>query len=463
MLSHNTNWALAATFCLVWIVMASHAAPACALDDRPNIVLIFTDDQGWNDISCYGSEIPTPNIDSLAAEGLKFNQFYAASSICTPSRFGLLTGRYSIRSRDHLNSALMFLDDADAQRGIHPGETTYVNLLQESGYRTALVGKWHLGHGDNRFWPTNHGFESFFGHTGGCVDFFTLHYGSQPDWYRNHELVEPGSYATDAITDEAIRFLKEQSSADRPFYLHLAYNAPHYGKASDAVDGAAINVMQPKPDDLARVPASIEDANRRAFAAKVMGLDQSIGRILETLRQIAVADNTLVIFMTDHGADPDYGGSNLPLRGGKATLFEGGLRVPCLVRWPAKIPAGLQTDVVACGVDCFPTLCFVAGIDATQYSLDGLNLVPLITEAAAATSSRELFWHTGAHQALNRNDWSALRVGNLKLVRAPNQPDQLFDLSVDPLERKDLAGSFPEELARLSSRLNELLSSAEPH
>lgn len=148
--------------------------------DRPNIVMIFTDDQGWNDVGCYGSEIPTPHIDSLARDGLKLTQFYAASSICTPSRFGLLTGRYPTHSLDHLVGALMFLDPRDAQRGLRAGETTYASLLQQAGYTTALIGKWHLGHGEGQFWPTHHGFDSFFGHTAGCVDFLVCITGLSP-------------------------------------------------------------------------------------------------------------------------------------------------------------------------------------------------------------------------------------------------------------------------------------------
>ena len=175
-------WALSATW--LWLLSPTQAA------DPPNIVMIFSDDQGYHDVGCYGSEIATPNIDRLAAEGMRFTQFYAASSICTPSRYGLLTGQFSHRSKDGLLSALMFLADADGHRGIRPGELTYASGLQQAGYHTALVGKWHLGHGEEQFWPTRHGFDTFFGHTGGCVDFFTLGYGNRPDWYRGRQLVE---------------------------------------------------------------------------------------------------------------------------------------------------------------------------------------------------------------------------------------------------------------------------------
>ncbi len=169
----------------IMLLVASVGTPTPGAAAPPNVVLIFTDDQGMNDVSCYGSEIPTPHIDSLAADGIKLTQFYAASAICTPSRFGLLTGRNPSRSRDRLLSALMFLSDEDKNRGLRQNETTLATVLRASGYHTALIGKWHLGHGQAKFEARRHGFDHTYGHTGGCVDFFTMCYGNTPDWYRN--------------------------------------------------------------------------------------------------------------------------------------------------------------------------------------------------------------------------------------------------------------------------------------
>ncbi|MCG8648815.1 MAG: sulfatase-like hydrolase/transferase, partial [Pirellulales bacterium] len=341
--------ALATLFCVT-------SAPARAAKENPlpNIVFIFSDDQGYHDVGCYGSEIATPHLDKLAGEGMRWTQFYSASSICTPSRYGLFTGRYAHRSKDELLGALMFLAPEDANRGIRTGERTYVSKLQQAGYQTSLVGKWHLGHGSKEFWPTAHGFDTFFGHTGGCVDFFTLNYGNRPDWYRDRQLVETNGYATDVITDEAIAVIQRASQTDKPLYLHVAYNAPHFGKGWNEQQGAPENVMQAKPADLEKV-RHIQDPLRRSFAAKVVGMDESIGRLMGALEDHGLADNTLVIFMTDHGGDPKYGGSNLPLRGGKATLFEGGIRVPCIVKWPGRVPPGTTSSQVACAVDWFAT------------------------------------------------------------------------------------------------------------
>ncbi len=445
---------------------------------RPNMVVIFTDDQGWNDVSCYGSEIPTPHIDALAARGLRFDQFYAASSICTPSRFGLLTGQFPTRSRDQLLNALMFLSEEDADRGIQPGESTYVSLLSQAGYRTALIGKWHLGHGRLEYWPTRHGFDSFFGHTGGCVDFFTLHYGTKPDWYRDEQLLidkvpAAGTYATDTILGESLEFLdawaKEGDGAP-PFYLHVSFNAPHFGKAGDFETGQITNRMQPRTHDLEQVPDSIVDPLRRAFAAKVIGMDAAIGQLMQKLSELNAMQNTLVVFMTDHGGDPDYGGANLPLRGGKATLFEGGLRVPCIAAWPGNIPMGRRTSAVTCAMDWFPTLCAVAGIsEASQRErgarTDGTNLLPLFHGDAQTSvlesqlAERTLVWQTGNHDELERKSWLAVRRGNWKLVQPPDQPPMLFDLSQDPNESHNLAPARADILGDLQAAAQSMLQS----
>jgi len=203
----------------IFCLFVTGSLAARAYGERPNIVLIFTDDQGIHDVGSYGSEIPTPHTDSLARDGLKFLSWYSASSICTPSRFGLLTGTNPCRSQDRLLGALMFLGEADRTRGIRAGETTLATVLQGAGYRTALIGKWHLGHGGPDFLPTRHGFDSFFGHTGGCVDFFTMRYGNQPDWYRDEALVDVSGYATDVLTDETVRFLGKQTGGPSVFLV----------------------------------------------------------------------------------------------------------------------------------------------------------------------------------------------------------------------------------------------------
>ena len=419
----------------VWAALPAQAA------ERPNILLVFSDDQGWGDVSCFHSEIPTPNIDSLARDGVKFTSWYVASSICTPSRFGLLTGRYPSRSRDRLLGALMSLGERDADRGIRGDETTIAQVLQQQGYRTALIGKWHLGHGNVGFLPPSHGFDSFYGHTAGCIDFFTMRYGIKPDWYRNEQLSDETGYATDLITDEAVRFLKEQQS-DQPFFLYLPYNAPHYGKGYDPGKREVTNIMQAKPEDLARVH-EIEDPTRRVFAAMVLSLDDGIGRVLAALKQRGLSDNTLVLFLTDHGGDPDYGGSSGPLRGEKGTLFEGGIRVPCLIRWPGKLKAGATCTSVCSSLDLFPTFCRLCGADASQLPLDGIDLTPLLLEGKPP-KDRELFWELSRGVALRQGSW--------KYLRTADGEEYLFNVDDDPYEKSNLAERQPDVFARLKAR-----------
>ena len=435
-------------FCIQSPLLSPHDSPVCHAKSNhalPNIIVIFSDDQGMHDVGCYGSEIPTPEIDRMAEEGTRFTQFYAASSICTPSRYGMLTGRYPHRSHDNLLGALMFLEDRDQQRGIREHESTYVEHLKKAGYQTALVGKWHLGHGAKEFWPTQHGFDSFFGHTGGCVDFFTLRYGNRPDWYRNRKLVETDGYATDVITTEAIQILNQPRTKNHPLYLHVAYNAPHFGKGWNDEKQATENIMQPKPADLKQV-RDITDPLRKSFAAKVVGMDKSIGKILNEVERLGMKENTLVIFMTDHGGDPKYGGSNLPFRGGKATLFEGGIRVPCIARWPGKIKRGAVSDQPWGAIDIHATFSELA--DLKQDHTDGISMLPTLLGRSQETN-RTLIWKTGSHESLQRKSWAAVRHGDWKWIRQPGQPAMLFDLQDDPHETRDLAPTHADVAHRL--------------
>ena len=329
----------------------------------------------------------------------------------------------------------MFLEKRDEYRGIREHESTYVEQLKNLGYKTALVGKWHLGHGAEEFWPTKHGFDSFFGHTGGCVDFFTLKYGNRPDWYRDRDIVETEGYATDVITDEAIQILNQPRKDNQPLYLHIAYNAPHFGKGWNEEKKAPENIMQPKTDDLDKV-SHITDPLRRSFAAKVIGMDQSIGKLLKEVEHLGMKDNTLVIFMTDHGGDPKFGGSNLPFRGGKATLFEGGIRVPCIVRWPGKIKAGSVSNQPCGAIDIYATFSELTEFKRNQ--TDGMSMLPTLL-GQSTNIKRTMIWKTGSHESLERKAWVAVRQDNWKWVKQPGQRAMLFNLKDDPRETRDLA------------------------
>ncbi len=422
--------------------------------EKPNILLIFTDDQGVNDVGCYGSEIPTPHIDGIAREGIQFTNFYSASSICTPSRFGLLTGRNPIRSQAQLLGALMFMAEGDKVRSIRPDETTIAEILRDqAGYDTALIGKWHLGHGQTEMLPHFNGFDTFIGHTGGCIDFFTMTYGIIPDWYHDSEHVSENGYATELITDEAVQYLEDRSDKeDTPFFLYLAYNAPHFGKGYSPSAKAPVNLMQAQAADLKRV-SSIKDKIRREFAAMTVNLDDGVGRVLAALDDTKLADDTLVIFLTDHGGDPTYGGSNLPFRGDKATLFEGGLRVPCLMRWPGVIDPGRKSDQLLSSLDLFPSFCKMADINLSEdLPVDGESFLHLLEgENSEPSTARKMIWQTGVHSELGRKSWLAYREGDIKYLSSPSEGEFLFDLGSDPLESTDLKSAKPELFEKLRS------------
>tara|TARA_R110002096_G_scaffold4493_10_gene20844 strand:+ start:12378 stop:13724 length:1347 start_codon:yes stop_codon:yes gene_type:complete len=444
---------------LFLLCLALLVAPARSAE-RPNIVLIFSDDQGVNDIGCYGSEIPTPNIDRLAEEGVKFTNWYSASAICTPSRFGLLTGLNPSRSKHGLLSALMFMAEEHRQTGIQPEETTIAERLRDVGYATALIGKWHLGHGEKSLLPTRHGFDRFIGHTGGCIDFFTMTYGVVPDWYHQEQHVSENGYATDLITEEVVNYLREQKDAEDPFFLYLAYNAPHFGKGYSPKDQAPVNIMQAKAADLKRVEF-IEDKIRREFAAMVTSLDDGVGKVLAALESNGLQEDTLVIFLTDHGGTPVYGGSNLPLRGDKATLFEGGIKVPCMMRWPGKIPAGTTNDSLVWSIDLFPTFCRLAGDLLDEESVDGQDLSPVLWNGEKWTD-RTFFWELGAHEELSRMPWSAVRSGDWKYVQTPDDGEFLFDIDVDPNETRNLRDANPEKMGQMRKLRDQLAAETKP-
>lgn len=445
-------------FLVAWTVLLGGLLNvfAQATTDRPNIIMIFSDDQGTRDVGCYGSEIPTPHIDSLARDGMKFDQFYAASAICTPSRFGLLTGCNPSRSQDRLLSALMFLAEEDKQRGLRDHEITLATQLRKGGYETALIGKWHLGHGQPGFFPHHHGFDLGYGHTAGCVDFFTMSYGNVPDWYRNGQLLDETGYATDVITDEAVHYIRDQPHT-KPFFLFLPYNAPHFGKGWDDGHNTTVNILQPHPRDLERVKF-IKDPTRRKYAAMVVALDDGIGRVLDAVNEAGLQEDTMIIFMSDHGGDPNYGGDNQPLRDGKATLFEGGIRVPCLVRWPGVVASGSASKNPAWAIDWFPTLSDLTQVDTAGFLLDGQSLLPILRGNAPIGSPREFFWELGSHTELERGMWQCLRKGPWKFVQTPDQ-QYLFNLESDPYEKNNLALQRKEKLNELS--LKRLLLASE--
>ena len=427
---------------------APNAPSAAGRPDRPpNFVLILVDDLGYNDVSFNGAtEIATPNIDRIAADGIIFRNGYVTASICTPSRAGLLTGRYPARFGLDVNLAYA---PFDPRLGLPLEEATVADHLRQAGYRTGLVGKWQLG-AAHHFIPRERGFDYFFGFLGGGHDYWGRNYdAAAPAREYYTPLVEnrdpypspDGEYLTDALGDQAAQFIAD--SADDPFFLYLAYNAPHHPLQA--------------PAELLDQYAEVADGPRRRYLAMVDSLDQNIGKTLDALESAGVRDNTVVFFLSDNGGvwRGETYADNAPLRGGKESLFEGGIRVPFAAAWPAAWPAGAVYDPMIISLDLFATMLSLAGIapETAARPIDGVNLDPFLrgiagNESAAADVPHEaLFWRHGG-------DEYAVRAGDLKLIRHFDELPQLYNLKDDPGETRNLLADHQDAAANLAAQWN---------
>ena len=427
---------------IAWVlsgVFFGHAAPTQS-NRPPNLIVIMTDDQGYADVGFNGcKDIPTPNIDAIAQRGVRFTSGYVVYPVCSPSRAGLLTGRYPQRFGYERNPR--FQPD-NRVSGLALAETTLADALGKVGYHSGLIGKWHLGaHPDLH--PLKRGFNEFFGHLGGGARYFpeemTLRESSRGmdegqsyrlQILRNHEPVRTTQYLTDEFSDEAVRFVTRQK--DKPFFLYLAYNAPH-------------TPMQASEKYLSRFP-DIKNQNRRTYAAMVSAVDDGVGRVLATLRELNLETNTLVVFLSDNGGPEQANASNNgALRGGKSDAWEGGIRVPFAAQWPGQLPKGAVYEKPVLSLDIFATIAALANAPTNPARpLDGVNLMPYLTGT-----------NTGApHEAVYLRKFDqgafAVRSGQFKLVvPSRDAPAQLFDLAADMGETRNLAASNPEKLKQL--------------
>ncbi len=442
----RTTFTLIFTLCS-WISNAqSHAAP-------PNVIVIYVDDLGYGDLSSYGGDIPTPNIDRIGEEGIRFTDFYAAP-VCTPSRFGLLTGSNPIRSRHDLNTALMPF----STNYLDPAETTLAEYLKSAGYHTALIGKWHLGRADESDSPLRHGFDRFYGFEGGCVDYFYHTYGKLGlDWYVDGKKTNEEGYATDLLTRHAMNYLGESKERKAPFFLYLAYNTPHYGKSdpdslpANTVTLAEANYKGYPVANTLQAPAGylerfnhIKDPYRRVYAAMVANLDDNIGRLMQRLHEEGLSENTMIWFISDNGGSSQslHGhASNGALKGEKGTLWEGGIRVPAMVRWTTRIKPGQVINTPACNLDLVPTLSSIAGFGKAlpDNVIDGKDIGPILFHNKKMT--RDLFWSFRGQTAIRRGAW--------KLIDG-----ELYNLEQDPSERNNVAERYASVVRKLEKRLS---------
>lgn len=451
---------MVACLCLacVWLETARAQAP-------PNVLLIVSDDQGYRDLGCFGGqEIRTPHLDRLASEGVRLTSFYVTWPACTPSRGSLLTGRYPQRNGLYDMIRNDRVDDghryAPAEYAVSPEhilgmdvrEVFVSNVLKERGYVNGCFGKWDGGQ-LLRFLPLQRGFDEYYGFTNTGVDYFTHERYGVPSMRRGNRITteDKGTYATTLFRREALRFLKTRRQ--RPFFLYVPFNAPH---GASNLDREIRGLVQALEVDLEKYPkgGNRREERRRHFMAAVTGMDAAIGELLDELDRSGRAENTLVIFMSDNGGGGS--GDNRPLRGGKSRMFEGGLRVPCIVRWPGKIPAGTTCDEFLTSLEIFPTVLAAAGATPPPgVVLDGFDMLPVIS-AKRGSPRREMFWQ-------RQNDRAA-RVGEWKWVES-RRGGGLFDLSRDKGEQNDLSRERSDKLKMVQARFaawQKKMQEAEP-
>jgi arylsulfatase A-like enzyme len=413
---------------------------------RPNVVLIYSDDQGTLDLGCYGAkDLSTPNLDALARTGVRFTQMYAASAICSPSRAALMTGRLPIRVGVPAN-----LSSAKGDPGMAGAEVTIAEMLKSGGYTTAHIGKWHLGYSPETM-PNAQGFDYSFGHIGGCIDNYShFFYWSGPNrhdlWRNGSEIWEDGRYFPDLTVAEATRFIENHK--DRPFFLYWALNMPHYPL---------------QPTEAWRLRYKDTTPPRDKYAAFVSTMDERIGMVLRKIDALALRDNTIIIFQSDQGHSVEertFGGGGFagPYRGAKATLFEGGIRVPAIISWPGRIPSGAVRDQMAVACDWLPTIAELTGTPVPERKLDGSSLASVIRSHDAPTPHASFYWRIASGEesqwAVREGDWKLLGnpYDNTGPGRLPAQDNPfLVNLSKDRSERTNRANEYPDIVKRLSA------------
>jgi len=410
---------------------------------QPNILIMVSDDTGWRDVGYHGSEIKTPNIDRLAHEDIELDQFYV-SPVCSPTRAGLLTGRPP--SRYNILGAI----GGRSKQALPKSTITLAELLRMNGYTTCITGKWHLGLRPE-VGPRQYGFDHTYGYLHGQLDQFThIYKNGDRTWHRNDEFIDEEGHATDLIANEAIRFVKEMRDKTKPFFLYVPFSVPHYPLQEED-----------KWTDLYR--DLIENKSRRLFAASMTHMDDAIGRILSAIDEEQLRKDTIVIFMSDNGGqqrwtptseyDGRHGpydrlGDNLPLRGWKGQLYEGGIRVPAVLSWRGRLKSRKVTEVMSV-CDIFPTAAYLAGATISDdMKIEGTNVWPALT-GDSISGERVLYWRTGRQLALRKGDWKLVHNGK----SLDEGSDELFNLSEDPYETNDMAN---ENRAKLSELRKEL-------
>ncbi len=427
--------------CLLAVLFLSLNSADIKAADSPNILVILVDDLGYGDLSSYGAgDLRSPNIDALVRAGMRFDNFYANCPVCSPTRASLLTGRYP----ELVGVPGVIRTHADNSWGyLSPDAVMLPQLLRQTGYDTAMVGKWHLGL-DAPNLPNDRGFDFFHGFLGDMMDDYYDHRRHGINYMRrNSELIDPEGHATDLFASWACEFLTQRPAGAKPFFLYLAYNAPH-------------TPIQPPREWAERVRDDQPDIDpqRAQLVALIEHLDDGIGQVISTLWETRLAENTLVIFTSDNGGQLSVGANNGVLRDGKQSMYEGGLKVPACVVWPGKITPGSRTEQIALTMDIFPTLCEAAGADFSHI-IDGRSFLSALLGRPGAEEERDLFFHRReGGERYGGLTINAVRRGTWKLLQnSPFAPLELYNLADDPQEQNDLADEEPQRFRELSAAL----------
>lgn len=429
--------------CLLFVGLVP-AGQVFAAKRKPNVIIIYTDDQGSVDMGCYGSkDLKTPNMDALAKRGIRFTQFYASAPVCSPSRAGLLTGRYPVRAGVPGN-----VSSTRGGKGAMPAEQiTMAEMFSKAGYATAHIGKWHLGYTDETM-PNAQGFDYSFGHMGGCIDNFShFFYWQGPNrhdlWRQGKEVYEDGKYFPALMVDEASAFIEKNKA--NPFFIYFAMNVPHYPYQGHA------NWLEYYNKAGVKYP-------RNLYNAFVSTQDEYIGKLVAKIDQLGLRKDTIIIFQSDHGHSTEqrahYAGGNAgPYRGAKFSLFEGGIRVPAIISWPGELVEGQEDGRLAHSCDWMPTLAALAGVDLLNKDIDGKNIVPMIRDGATSPH-KVLHWTIGNSWAVREGEWKLLGNPRDTANKAPlGKDDQLFlvNLREDVSEMKNLAAANLDVVKRLKA------------
>jgi arylsulfatase A-like enzyme len=411
----------------------------------PNIIFILADDLGYADVSCYGRpDLSTPNIDGIAAQGLRFLQAYANSAVCTATRTALITGRYQYRLRVGLEEPLAGNPDV----GLPPEHPTLPSLLKKAGYSSTLVGKWHLGVLP-KFGPLKSGYDHFYGFRGGALDYFSHAAGGRDDLWDDDVPLHQVGYLTGLLGSRAVDVVNGYAKSGQPFLLSLHFNAPHWPWEGPGDEAESERLRQPGTGGL----ADFDGGSQKTYQRMIEEMDRQIGRVLQALHTNGLTENTIVIFTSDNGGERFA--DTWPFTGKKTELLEGGLRIPAIISWPARIPRGRTTEQVSISMDWAPTLVAAAGaLPDPAFPFDGINLLPMLTQTAAPVA-RTLFWRYKA------NAQRAARDGDYKFLKILDNTF-LFNVVQDPLERANLKDRQKDVYQRLAREWYEWNSSMLP-